>query len=531
MSNGRGLKLVAAACLIGATMLGAALPVDAKTLRWANDGDVNSMDPYARNETFLLSFLENVYEPLVRRRKDLKVEPALAVEWSQPAPDVWRFKLRPNVKFHDGSAFTADDVVFSANRARAPGSNVSTKLATVKEARKIDGLTVEFVTTGPNPILLEELSDWMIMSKAWAEKNNSVQAADLTKNEENFATRNAMGTGPFMLKSREADVRTVLVPNPNWWDKAEHNLTEVVFSVISNDATRVAALLSGQVDMIYTVPPQDTTRISQTQGYRIIQTPELRTIFLGMDQSRDELLKSSVKGKNPFKDVRVRKAFYQAIDMEGIRTRVMRGQSSVTGLMIGKGINGFDDKLNARAPHDPEAAKRLLAEAGYPQGFEVTLDCPNDRYVNDEAICQAVTAMLARIGVKVNLVAQTRQKYFAEILGPRYNTSFYLLGWTPSTYDAHNALYNLMASRKDKRAQFNLGGYANARVDQLTELILVETDREKRTAYIQEAFKIHAEEFGHIPLHQQVVVWAARNNIELTQLADNKFPLRFVTVK
>ncbi len=504
---------------------------EAKTFRWANDGDVSSMDPYARNETFLLSFLSNIYEPLIRRDKNLKVEPALATEWSKPAPDVWRFKLRPNIKFHDGTPFTADDVVFSYGRARGQGSNVSTKLAAVKEIRKVDELTVDLVTDGPYPILLEDIADWYIMPKAWSEKNNATMAADLTKKEENYATRFANGTGPFMLKSREPDVRTVLVPNPNWWDKPTHNLTEIEFSVISNDATRVAALLSGQIDMIYTVPPQDTDRIRKTQGVRIIEGPELRTVFLGFDQSRDELLKSDVKGKNPFKDVRVRQAFYQAIDMQAIKTRVMRGQSSPTGLMVGKGINGFDEKLNERVPYDPDGAKKLLAEAGYPNGFTVTMDCPNDRYVNDEAICQAVAAMMAKIGVKIDLVAQTRSKYFAEILGPKYNTSFYMLGWTPSTYDAHNALYNLMASRKDKRGQFNCGGYSNAQVDALTEKVQVETDAEKRNAYIREAFEIHKKEFGHIPLHQQVLVWAARDNVDLIQFADNYLPFRFVTVK
>jgi len=521
---------MAAAVALGVG-LGAAGAADAKTFRWANDGDVNSMDPYARNETFLLTFMGNVYEPLVRRDKELKVEPALATEWSQPSATTWRFKLRPNVKFHDGSTLTADDVVFSAQRARGPGSNINTKLATVKEVRAIDPLTVEIETTVPNPILIQEITDWYIMSKAWAEKNNAVQSADLTKKEENYATRNAMGTGPFMLKSREADVRTVLVPNPSWWDKPEHNLTEVQFSVIANDATRVAALLSKQVDMIYTVPPQDTARIGQQAEHRVIQGPELRSIFLYMDQSRDELLKSDVKGKNPFKDVRVRRAFIQAVDIETIKTRVMRGQSTPVGLLVGPGINGYDKALDTRPPFDVEAAKKLLADAGYPNGFSVTIDCPNDRYVNDEAICQAVAAMLARINVKVNVNAQTRQLYFAEVLGPKYNTSFGMLGWTASTYDSHNTLFNIMGTRKDRRGQFNLGGYSNAKLDELTDKAQIEIDREKRNAYIAEALTIHRDEVGHIPLHQQVVVWAAHKDVDLVQLADNFFPLRYVKLK
>jgi peptide/nickel transport system substrate-binding protein len=524
--------LLLAAC---ATALVAAMPASAKTFRWANDGDVNSMDPYARNETFLLSFNANVYEPLVRRDKNLKVEGALAVEWSQPSPDTWRFKLRRNVKFHDGSPFTADDVLFSYERAKMPGSNIPTKLASVQEVRKVDDFTVDFITKGPNPILVEEITDWYIMDKEWTEKHNAVKPADLTKpGEETYATRNANGTGPFMLKERQPDIKTVLVANPNWWDKPEHNLTEVIFTRVANDQTRVAALISGDIDMIYNVPTQDVDRLGKSDAIKVYEGPELRTIFLGMDQLRDELVKSNVKGKNPFKDVRVRRAFYQAIDVEAIKARIMRGASRPLALMIGEGINGFDKELDKRYPYDPEAAKKLLAEAGYPQGFEVTFDCPTDRYQNDERICQAISAMLARIGIKIVPNFQTRSKYFSEILGPGYNTSFYMLGWTPSTYDAHNMMFNIIGSRGEQgssRGLFNVGGYSNKRVDELTDKVQVETDQQKRNAMISEAMKIHKEEFGHIPLHQQTVVWAARKNIDLVQLADNFFPLRFVKVK
>jgi len=423
-------------------------------------------------------------------------------------------------------------VIFSFERARAPGSNIAAMLASIKEARKIDDYTVEFVTDGPDPILVQEITNWFIMDREWAEKNNATKPADLAKNEETFATRNANGTGPFMLKERQPDVRTVLVSNPNWWDKPEHNLTEAVFSRIANDATRVAALLSGEIDMIYTVPPQDTDRIAHTAGLRIIQRPELRVIFLGFDQAGDELLESSVKGKNPFKDKRVRQAFYQAIDTDTIRSKIMRGAAYPVGTMIGEGVNGFDKALNERYPYDTAGAKKLLTEAGYPNGFEVGMDCPNDRYVNDEAICRAVAGMLAQIGVTVNLNAQTRAKYFAKILGPGHNTSFYMLGWTPITNDAHDSLLNLLASRGPAaHGVFNVGGYSNARVDELIEAIRRELDPAKRTDMIHEALRIHKEDFGHIPLHQQMVVWAVRDNVELVQLANNFFPLRFVTMK
>lgn len=523
--------LIAGAALLA---LAAATPeASAKSFRWANDGDANSMDPYARNETFLLTFTQNLYDPLVRRDPKLRLEPALATEWSQPSATVWRFKLRANVKFHDGTPFTADDVVFSYGRATSGGSNIKSYFASVKGVRKVDDLTVEFDTDGPNPIFPEEISGWGIMSKAWSEKNGATVAADLTKREENFATRNANGTGPFMLKSREADVKTVLVPNPAWWDKAQHNLTEVTFFRIANDATRVAALLSGEVDFVYTVPPQDMPRIAGNQGLKLVQGAELRTIYLGFDHLRPELQESSVKGKNPFKDRKVRQAFYQAIDMEAIRSRVMRGQANVSALMIGPGVNGYSDAQNKRAPFDVEASKKLLAEAGYPNGFEVGMDCPNDRYVNDEQICQAVTAMLARAGIKVNLNAQTRAKFFEKINTPRFDTSFYLLGWTPATYDAHNMFLNLVHCRDLPRGRgmFNNGGYCNPEIDKLTDAMAAETDQAKRGEIIKQANQLLKDDFGYIPLHQQTVVWAMKQNVEVAQFADNYFPLRFVNVK
>jgi len=520
-------KLFAAALLAGTMLAGIA---NANVFRWANDGDVNSMDPYTRSETFLLTFNANIYEPLLRRDRQLRLQAALAERWEQVDPLTWRFHIRRNVRFSDGSPLTAEDVVFSIARARGPGSNIAAYFAAVAEVRKVDDFTVDLVTRNPSPILPEELTSFGIMSKAWLERNNAARVADLTSREENFATRNAMGTGPFVLVSREPDRRTVLAPNPLWWDQPEHNLTRVEFNVIANDATRVAALLSGEVDMIYTVPPQDMERIGRTANLRIIQGPELRTIYLGMDQMRPELLKSDVRGRNPFQDVRVRRAMYQAIDIEAIRTRVMRGQARPTGQIFGPGVNGFVEANDTRPAVDLEGARRLLTEAGYPNGFGVTLDCPNDRYVNDEAICTAVVSMLARIGVRVTLNAQTRVRFFAEVNGPRYNTSFYLLGWTPNTYDAQNALFNLAGTRDGTRGVFNNGGYSNPRFDALVGQIEVETTPARRQELITQASRLLQEDVAYIPLHQQQVVWASRSNITLQQQADNGFPLRLVRV-
>jgi peptide/nickel transport system substrate-binding protein len=516
-----------------ALALALAMPAAAKTFKWANDGDTSSLDPYVLNETFLLSFTGNIYEPLVRRDGNLKLEAALASEWSNPSPTLWRFKLRQGVKFHNGNAFNADDVVFSYNRARADGSNIKSYFSSVKEIRKVDDFTVEMETSVPNPILVDELANWYIMDKEWSEANNTTKPADLTKKEESFATRNANGTGPFILKTREVEVKTTLGPNPNWWDKAKHNLTDVQFSVVKNPATRVSALLAGDLDMIYNVPPQDQDRIAKTQGLKVLITPETRIVYLGFDSLRPELLDSSVKGKNPFKDVRVREAFYRAIDSEALKTKVMRGESAPTALMVATMIKGYDKSLDQRPSYDPKKAKELLAAAGYPNGFEVGLDCPNDRYVNDEKLCVAAATMLSQIGIKVNLKAQTKSLYFAKILAPKFETSFFLLGWTPATYDAHNMIQNLAYCRKEGQTKglFNVGGWCNPKVDELSDKILVETDQAKRTAMMQDVLKTMRDEFAYIPLHQQTVVWASKASIDIVQRADNAFPLMYVNVK
>jgi peptide/nickel transport system substrate-binding protein len=506
-------------------------PAHAATLRWANDGDAASMDPYTRQETVQLSFLGNLYEPLARRDRQLNLEPALALSWEQTSPTVWRFHLRPNVKWQDGSPFTADDVVFSLGRIQAASSALRAPLSVVKEVRKIDAMTVEFETRKPDPIFPQEQTNFMIMSKAWCEAHNAAEPVVLGGKDDNFAVRNAMGTGPFRLVSREADSKTVVEKNTGWWDTPEHNLDRVEFHIISSAPTRVAALLSGEMDMIYTVPPQDMARIAKVPELKLIQNAELRTIYLGFDVSRDELLSSDVKGKNPLKDQRVREAFALAIDESAIVQRVMNGQGHPTWMMWGPGVNGYDPALDVRPKPDAVKAKQLLASAGYPDGFSIAFDCPNDRYVMDEQICTAITSMLARIGIKVALSAQPKAQFFAKILAPKYDTDFFLLGWTPATYDAHNALYTLLGSRAGGRGEVNVGGYGNPQLDTLIDQIGVETDQAKRNAMIGETVKILQHDLPVIPLHQQVIVWAAKQNIDLAQPADNAFPYRYVKVK
>ena len=511
-----------------ALALPSAPAVRAETFRYAFQGDAQSLDPHSLNETFSLGFWGNIYEGLVRRRPDLKIEPALAVKWEALEPTRWRFHLRKGVKFHNGNDFNADDVVFSAERVRAEGSDLQTRIAQDTQVVKVDDYTVDFVTSAPNPILFSEWETWYIMDKEWAEENDATAPTSVTEGKNNHAAFNANGTGPFVVVSRETDVKTVLRPNPDWWDDATHNLTEVALTPIGTDATRVAALLSGEVDMAYPVPVQDVERINADAGARVLQGPELRTIFLGMDQGRDELLESSVKGANPFKDIRVRRAFFLAIDAEAIRKVVMRDTSTPAALLVSPFLFSRAGEFSRPKP-DPEKAKALLAEAGYPDGFEVGMDCPNNRYVNDEKICLAVAGMLAKIGVKVNLLAQPKAQYFAKVLKPRNETSFYLLGWTPGSMDSWNILHNLLGcDHESGRGKFNLGNYCSPELDALADLALSEIDAETRDGHIRRAYEIAEREISHIPLHQQGLAWGVRSGVELEQRADNQFMLRHV---
>ncbi|MBO1904940.1 ABC transporter substrate-binding protein [Microvirga sp. 3-52] len=518
---------------VATLMAGVAVPAMAVTLRYANQGDLKSLDPYTVNETTTNAHLGHVYEGLTRRGKDLAIQPSLAERWEISEDGLtWRFFLRKNVKFHNGNPFTADDVIFSANRVRAQGSNFQTRVPTNSEWVKVDDHTIDVKLKSPNPILNSQWDTWYILDKEWAEANNAASPTPAAATTPSYASLNANGTGPFKIESHQPGVKTVFKANKEWWDKAEHNLDEIVFTPIGSDATRVAALLSGEVDVIEPVPLQDIQRVNGSANAKVQSGPELRTIFLGMDQTRDELLFSNVKGKNPFKDKRVREAFYKAIDIETIKSRVMRGMSAPSALMIAPELF-VHSKDFVRPKYDLEGAKKLLTDAGYPNGFEVGMDCPNDRYVNDEAICQAVVSMLARAGVKVNLMAQPKAQYFGKVLkSGNYNTSFYLLGWTPGTFDSHNVLHDIEGCRdnpQSSRGESNLGNFCNKQHDELTDKILVESNKEKRDQMIKQAFQITFDEYGYIPLHQQALAWGVSNKVKLSQRADNSVLLYWAT--
>lgn len=515
---------------LAAALLAAAGAAGAVPFKWASQDDATTMDPHAFNHGMTLTLLNHIYEGLVRRDRDMKIEPALAASWNQPSPTVWRFRLREGVRFHDGTPLSADDIVFSIKRVMAPESDMKVFAASITDVKAVAPDQVEIVTDAPNAALLQSLPELRILSKAWAEKNGVQKPADMRQKQENFATRNANGTGPFRLSVREPDVRTVLSANTTWWDKPKNNITEATLVRIASDATRVAALLSGELDFAYPIPLQDIPRVSSSGSYRVKQSPEIRVMFLSMDQASPELKYSNIKSQNPLKDRRVRLAMYQAIDIEAIRSRVMRNSVLPTGILIAGGVNAVDLGLVPRPyPFDAAASKRLLAEAGYPNGFELTLDCPNDRYVNDDQVCIAISAMLAKVDIKVNVNLLPGAQFFTKVGAG--DTSFNFFGYTPSNLDAYNSMAVLMHTRDAKTGQWNVGRYSNAQVDKLIDESLREMNADRRAKLVSEALTIHRNEVGHIPLYQQGLAWGMRSTVDATLQIDNRVNLNYIQIK
>ncbi|HXQ78140.1 MAG TPA: ABC transporter substrate-binding protein [Gemmatimonadaceae bacterium] len=501
---------------------------DAKPFRWASQGDPQTIDPHSQNELLTNSINGQMYETLVNRGPKLEIVPTLATEWKQVDPVTWRFVLRRGVKFHDGTPFTADDVVFSFQRAAEPSSQIRVYAAAMGKARKLDEGTVEFKLPEPNPIMLEHATLVQIMSRSWCEKNKVNKPLDFSKKEESYASTHANGTGPYLLKSREPDVKTVMVRNPNWWGKPQGNVEEVTYLSIKSDATRVSALIAGNIDLVIDPPPQDVARLRKQPGLSVIDGVENRIVFFGFDQHRDELLYADVKGKNPFKDKRVREAVYQAIDVEALRRVTMRGQSLPTGSITPSPL-GSTPEAEKRLPYDPNRAKQLLAEAGYPSGFGFTLDCPNNRYINDEQICIAVAGMLAKIGLRVRVNAQPRAIYFARM--QKRDTSMYMLGWGGAITDAQTTLVPVLHSPNAKGdGDFNWGGYVNKKLDQLIDAARVENDQGKRKKLVADALGEHNAQIHHVPLHRQVIPWAMRQNVRVVHRADNWVETNWVQI-
>ena len=502
----------------------------AASIKWSMPGDSLTLDPHAQNEGPTHMVSRQVYEGLVTPGINMEILPQLAESWDATSADTWVFNIRKGVKFHDGSSLTASDIAFSINRAKTAPSDMVDLIKSIKSATATGDHTLEIVTEGPNPILLNQLTQIFVMSEAWAKANGCEVSYNWDAGETSYCASNANGTGPFKITFREQDVRTVFERNADWWgDDSTHNLDQIELLPIKNDATRVAALLSGEIDYTNVVPVQDIERIKSSSGHTVKMTPQNRTIFFGMDQGSAELNSSNIKGKNPFADKRVRLAMYHALDMDAIKDKVMRGQSVPAGIITAPGVNGHTPERDQRLPYDPELSKQLLAEAGYPDGFELTLDCPNDRYINDEAICVAAIGMFAKIGVKVNLDAKTKSQHFSEVKEGDANgmtSDMYMLGWGVPTFDSHYVYSYLFESS----GSWNKVNFSNARVDELVAAMGVETDLDKRNAMIAEAWDITQDDVTYLPLHHQVVNQASKSNVDVPIRMNNEPLFRFANV-
>jgi peptide/nickel transport system substrate-binding protein len=515
------------------TLMGLAVhgSAQAKTFRWTDQGDANTMDPHAQNELMTNAINGQVYETLVNRDKQMRVTAVLATEWQQTGPKQWQFKLRRNVKFHDGTAFTADDVVFSVKRAQENTSAIKSYALGLGEPRKVDDFTVEFNLKDVNPIFLEHATLIQVMSKLWCEKNNSTKPQDFKNKQETHTALNANGTGPYVLKTRQPDVRTVHTLNPNYWRKIEGNVDEVIFTPLKSDPTRTAALLSNEVDFIHDPATNDVQRLRTSPNVKVVDGMENRVLFIGMDQNRDELLYSDVKGKNPFKDRRVRQALYQAIDIEAIKTRLMRNQAFPTGAIMPSPLGTYNDpEIEKRRAFDVAEAKRLMAEAGYPNGFSVQLDCPNNRYINDEEICSSLANMWAQLGMKIKVLAMPRGQFFVK--GQKRDVSMYLLGWGGAITDGQTTFDQIYHSKTASgKGDWNWGDVKNPTIDALEEQQALEADPKKREVIVRKLLKEMNEQVHYLPLHRQVIPWAARSNVDVVHRPDNWLEYQWITVR
>jgi len=507
--TGRAALFAAAAFAVLAAV--APAPADAQIFRYGSANDILGLDPHANNHGVTNAMKSNMYDPLVRRNFDGSLQPGLAESWTQTNPTTWRFNLRRNVRFHGGQPFTADDVITSFERVRQQTSDMSYTVVSIERIEKVDDNTINIVTKGPNPVLLQDLTLFFIMSKPWIEANNAMvvsrsgQAGAAT----NFANLNVNGTGPFRFVERVADERTVMEINPNAWAPAtDTGITRAIWRPVANPATRVAAVRSRELDLMYPVPLQDVNALRQLSDLRVVQGPTARTVYFAFDTVRDNLL-DQPNVKNPLKDARVRRAIYQAINSQALMRVTMRGFGQASGLIIAPQVQGWDQESNQRLPYDQAASRKLLAEAGYANGVTIPFHCPNNRYINDEDICTAVVSMLAQVGITARLNAMPFSQFIPA--GGQGQFQFYLLGWTPGNFDISNPLRELL-TMTNGAGTFNWGKYQNPKLEALRDQIAVETDMTKRAALSKQAWAVVREDVPIVPLHQEPQVFAMLND-------------------
>ncbi len=489
-------------------------------------GDTLSMDPYVYNETISNAVLQHMYEALVLTDRELNNVPGLAEEW-ELSEDLmtWTFYLREGVKFHNGNDFTADDVIFSFDRAQEPFSKWTNVFATVESYEKIDEYTVKINSSTPDVIFLSKVRDLVILDKETFDGKG-----------EDFVALNPNGTGKYTLEEHVKEDRIVFAKNENYWGE-KPQVTKVTYKPITNDATRTANILTGDVDLVIDVPVRDVGILKTNKDLNIIQQPSLRNIYLNFagwtdnpsPDAEDPII--SPNGDNPFASLKVRQAMYNAINVFEISDKIMNKLSTPATSYSPETYVGFNPNIEI-PKHDPELAKQLLDEAGYPvqdsgelEGyrFQVTLDASNDRYVNDAQIAQAIAGYLERVGIKVNLNLMSRNIFFTYIRGTNPMgdiTHLLMTGWSDSSGEGATLASDLLYSHdqtgpiKEGFGGVNRGYFKNEKVDSLIEEALATKEVEKRDELIQEAWKIASEEVAYIPIHFEQDVFATNSSIK-----------------
>lgn len=519
-----------AAALLACLLVVLAAPAQARTLRIASAFDPQTQDPHALALLYHSRVAYQVHESLVGRDAAFKLEPALALSWQQLDAKRWRFKLRPDVKFHDGGTMSADDVVFSIARALGKTSQRAFQIEGVTQAVKVDALTVDLLLDAPDAVLPEKLQYISIMSRAWSEQHGVTQAQDYNGKQETHAVRHANGTGPYKLLRYEPDVVTVLQRHDGWWgwaDKRSGNVAEVRFVVIKSDATRLAALASGEVDLVLDPPFQDIARLQRQPKIKVTAVAELGQQYFSFDQARDELEFADVKGRNPFKDLRVRQAVAHALNIELIIDKVLRGQAEPAVGFLSPLVDGADPALGRRLAYDPVRARALLAEAGYAQGFGVTLDCVNVSWRQN--VCQAAAAMLSQVGIRTTLRVSTPNLFFPKLT--QASASFVEFGWTAQP-DAYGSLNGLFRSHEARGlGSFNAGRYRNPKLDAVIDAIRVEPDLDRRRRMVGQALSLIAADLPYVPLYRRRLNWAMADGVGLVQWPNDTLELRWVKMK
>lgn len=487
-----------------------ALSANAKTLNLAMDADPVSLDPHSQLSGGMLQYSHLVFDPLVRWTQDMNFEPRLAKKWERLNNTTMRFYLREGIKFHSGNEFTAEDVVWTLDRLkRSP--DFKGLFEPFKGAKVVDKYTVDIITKKPYPLLLNMATYIFPMDKDFysgVDENGKPKDA-IVKVGKSFANSHESGTGKYKVTYREQGVKMVLEATGHYWDKqSPGNVDKIVLTPIKKDATRVAALLSGDVDFIMPVPPQDYARLEKTEGVKLVTMAGSRIITFQMNQERKEELKNQ----------KVRQAIVHAINNPGIAKILMKGKATAAGQQSPEGFLGHVPELKPR--YDLQKAKKLMKEAGYENGFELSMIAPNNRYVNDEKIAEAVVSMLGKINIKVNLTTMPKAQYWAEF--DKQVADMQMIGWHPDTEDSANYFEFLLMcpSKKTGYGQYNSGNYCNPQVDKLILASQSETDQEKRAELLKEAARIVYNDAAYVPLHWQHLSWAGKDNLQIEPIVN-----------